>query len=336
MTARVVGARCSSTDGHHGIETCRTAGRRKGGDEAGDRGEHQGDTEEPGIQRERKQRGTIRHAGGALPHHERAGTDGASSHGPTQPQQAALKQEEAPDLHLRDAHRAQDADLAGLLDHDDREHARDAERDGQPDEEADGRIRRRLRAHRREEVGVGADPAVGLDPGGGGDAFGDALRRIDIAHRDVDAADAAGQPQHALRRMQRDEGAALVGALVPQVEDADDRERDGVRIGSGAAGGNAQLVPHIHTEIPCQLVADHDVRAGEPGVPADDLLLERDDAVVELRFDPGDGDRTVHTAPHDERRTTRDRRDDQHFRHRADLQHDGLPLVDRPTRRLLW
>ena len=85
------------------------------------------------------------------------------------------------------AHGAQDADVLRALDHRDDEHAGDAEGDRQADEDADERVGGLLGVHGREELGIGLDPAVGLDAGGRLNGLRDRLGGVDVVDREVDA-----------------------------------------------------------------------------------------------------------------------------------------------------
>ena len=74
------------------------------------------------------------------------------------------------------------------------EHAGDAERHRQADEEADRGVRRLLRVDRGEELRIGPDPVVGVDAHRRrAQPLRHVLRGVDVGQRHVDARDTAGQ-----------------------------------------------------------------------------------------------------------------------------------------------
>ncbi|MND85572.1 hypothetical protein D3C80_775040 [compost metagenome] len=240
-------------------------------------------------------------------------------------EQAALEQEHPQDLSARAAHGAQDADLAGALDHADRQHAGDAEGHRQADEQADHLRGHGLRAQRVEQLAVGGHPAFRLQAGEARQAGGDGFGLEDVAHRGVDHRHPAGQVEQGLGLLEVEVDVARIQLAHAQLEDAGDIDD---RL-AALAGVQAQLVTDAEAQVVGQLLADHRVPGADREVPGDQVLGDRDDALVAHGVDAHQRHRgTRHTAAGDGRAADQ-RRHGEQLRLAVEGVAHVLPVADR-------
>ena len=243
-----------------------------------------------------------------------------------EPHERALDEEQAQHLRARGSHRAQDADLPGFLHDRYHEHARDAERGRQRDEEPDELLERVCAEIAEKNCAL---VLIQLS------ASRSTPARIVCAT--VSAANgsrtlssmlggAAREVEQILRIAKRDVDVALVDALVAEIEDADHgHRRGGAARRRRAASLSPRLAPRSSaSSVPMTMSIGPDVVSA-----GDDLVRERDDVEVGFGLDPGDRHGLVGVAAHREARTRDDRRDADDLRDPRDLLPHLLPLVDR-------
>src|SRR5690606_36197745 len=251
--------------------------------------------------------------------------DGTANAGTDHPEQPALQQEHPQDLPPWTAHRPQDADLPGALHDADRQYAGNTEGHGDADKYPDHLGGHALGDQGVEQLAVGLHPAFRLQPGQAFDPPGQVIGGKYLVYPGVDHGHATGQRQQRLGLLEIEANIARIQLTHAKFENTGDINH---RL-PAVATVQPQLVTYIQPQIPRQLAADDCMTGADPEDAGNQVLADRDDALIAQRVHANQRHRRPRHPAERQRRTADHRR---HRRQPGMLIQQGdhvLPVADR-------